>query len=59
MANRQSNKEKRKVVLLLDNFDRIVENFSDDGHLLREILINYNDIQLITTSTRMDEHFWK
>ncbi|OFX20694.1 MAG: hypothetical protein A2033_00975 [Bacteroidetes bacterium GWA2_31_9] len=52
------NKEKRKVVLLLDNFDRIIENFTDDGSLLREILTNYNDIQFITASTRMDEHFW-
>lgn len=50
---------KKKIVLLLDNFDRIVENFTDDGHLLREILINYNDIVLITASTRMDEYFWQ
>lgn len=52
-------KEKRKIVLLLDNFDRIVENFTDDGNLLRETLINYNDIQIIAGSTRMDEHFWQ
>jgi NACHT domain len=26
----------KKAVLLLDNLDRIVENFDDDGHLLRE-----------------------
>jgi TPR repeat protein len=52
-------KEKKKVVLLLDNFDRIVGNFADDGHLLRETLLNYNNIQLIAGSTRMDEHFWQ
>ncbi len=52
-------KYKKKVVLLLDNFDRIVGNFSDDGHLLRETLLNYNDIQLVAGSTRMDEHFWQ
>ncbi len=52
-------KQKRKVVLLLDNFDRIVGNFSDDGNLLREILLNHNDIQIIAGSTRMDEHFWQ
>ena len=51
--------KKKKVLLLLDNFDRIVGNFSDDGHLLRETLINYRDIVLIATSTRMDEHFWR
>ncbi len=52
-------KQKRKVVLLLDNFDRIVSNFTDDGNLLREILLNHNDIQIIAGSTRMDEHFWQ
>ena len=51
--------QKKKIVLLLDNFDRIVENFSDDGNLLREILINHNDIVIIAASTRMDEHFWQ
>ena len=50
---------KKHIVLLLDNFDRIVENMDDDGHLLREELINYNDIILIAASTRMDEHFWR
>lgn len=50
---------KKRIVLLLDNFDRIVENFTDDGNLLRETLINYNDIQIIAGSTRMDEHFWR
>ena len=52
-------KSKKRIILLLDNFDRIVENLSDDGKLLREILINYNDIGIIGASTRMDEHFWK
>ncbi len=52
-------RHKKTVVLLLDNFDRIVSNFTDDGSLLRETLINYNDIVLIAGSTRMDEHFWK
>jgi ribosomal protein S25 len=50
---------KKRIVLLLDNFDRIVENFTDDGSLLRETLINYADIQIIAGSTRMDEHFWR
>lgn len=49
----------KKVVLLLDNLDRILENFDDDGHLLRETLLNYNDLQIIGGSTRMDEHFWR
>jgi TPR repeat protein len=50
--------QNRKIVLLLDNFDRIVENFTDDGNLLREMLINFNDLAIIAGSTRMDEHFW-
>ncbi|AYQ32568.1 ATP-binding protein [Runella sp. SP2] len=49
----------KRAVLLLDNLDRIVENFDDDGHLMRETLLNYNDLQLVGGSTRMDEHFWK
>jgi TPR repeat protein len=48
----------KKAVLLLDNLDRILQNFDDDGNLLREILQNYNDLQIIGGSTRMDEHFW-
>jgi len=50
--------QNRKIVLLLDNFDRIVENFTDDGNLLREMLINFTDVVIIAGSTRMDEHFW-
>jgi TPR repeat protein len=49
----------KKAVILLDNLDRILENLDDDGNLLRELLLNYNDIQLIGGSTRMDEHFWQ
>jgi energy-coupling factor transporter ATP-binding protein EcfA2 len=51
--------KKKKAVLLLDNFDRIVGSFSDDGNLLRETLINYHDLVFIAASTRMDEHFWQ
>ncbi len=59
LINEVCTKSKKRIVLLLDNFDRIVENFDDDGSLLRETLINYNDIQIIAGSTRMDEHFWR
>ena len=50
--------QQKRLVLLLDNFDRIVENFHDDGNLLRETLINFNDLVIIAGSTRMDEYFW-
>lgn len=49
----------KRVLLLLDNLDRILQNFDDDGHLLRETLLNFNDLQIIGGSTRMDEHFWR
>lgn len=57
--NKALKAKKKKIVLLLDNLDRIIENFEDDGNLLRETLHNYNDIQIIGGSTRMDEHFWR
>ena len=50
---------KKKAVFLLDNFDRILQNLKKDGHLLRELLLNFNNVQIIGGSTRMDEHFWK
>ena len=49
----------KRAVLLLDNLDRILENFKEDAHLLRETLLNYQDIQIIGGSTRMNEHFWQ
>ncbi len=48
----------KRVVLLLDNLDRILENLDNDANLLRETLLNYNDFQIIGASTRMTEHFW-
>ena len=49
----------KKVILLLDNIHRILENLADDANLLREYLLNYKDIKIIGGSTRMTEHFWK
>ncbi|WP_217902240.1 tetratricopeptide repeat protein, partial [Siphonobacter sp. BAB-5385] len=51
--------KQKRIVLLLDNLDRILENFGGEGHLLREILLNDNDLVIIGGSTRMDEQFWK
>jgi len=53
------NKSGKKVVLLLDNIDRIFENLKDDAALLREYLLNFDDLKIIGGSTRMTEHFWK
>lgn len=49
----------KKVILLLDNIDRIFENILEDQSLLREMLLNYDDVKIIGGSTRMTEHFWK
>ena len=52
-------KEKKKLVLLLDNIDRIFDNIDNDAHLLRELLTNYKDLRIIGASTRLSEHYWK
>ncbi len=49
----------KKIVLLLDNIDRIFENIKEDAGILREILLNYDDLKIIGGSTRLTEHFWK
>jgi TPR repeat protein/energy-coupling factor transporter ATP-binding protein EcfA2 len=52
-------KSGKKLVLLLDNIDRIFENLDEDASLLREYLLNYDDLKIIGSSTKMTEHFWK
>jgi hypothetical protein len=49
----------KKVVLLLDNIDRILDNFQEEGNLLRATLLNYDDLQVIGGCTQMSEHFWR
>jgi Cdc6-like AAA superfamily ATPase len=49
----------KKLILLLDNIDRIFENLQEDASLLREYLLNYHDLKIIGGSTKMTEHFWK
>jgi TPR repeat protein len=53
-------KSNKKLVLLLDNIDRILENIKiNDAHLFRELLTNYKDVRIIGGSTRLSEHHWK
>jgi tetratricopeptide (TPR) repeat protein len=53
-------KKGKKLVLLLDNIDRILENIKlDDNHLFRELLMNHKDVRIIGGSTRLSEHHWK
>ncbi|MDD2529151.1 MAG: AAA family ATPase, partial [Lentimicrobiaceae bacterium] len=53
------NLQKKKLLLLLDNIDRIFENIGEDAHLLRELLTNHKDLRIIGASVRMSEHYWK
>lgn len=48
----------KKLVVLLDNIDRVFENLGEDASLLRAYLQNFGDIKIIGGSTRMTEHFW-
>jgi hypothetical protein len=58
LIHRTLEKADKKLVLLLDNLDRIFENIGEDASLLRENLENFGDIKIIGASTRMTEHFW-
>lgn len=49
----------KKLVLLIDNIDRILDSLGEDTALLRELLMNYKEIRIIGSSTVMSEHFWK
>ena len=49
----------KKIILLLDNIDRIFENIREEASLLREVLLNHKVIRIIGGSTRMSEHFWR
>jgi TPR repeat protein len=61
MAMHKSLKQNgKKLVLLLDNIDRILESIKiNDTHLFRELLMNYKDVRIIGGSTRLSEHHWK
>ena len=51
--------QQKQIVLFLDNFDRMIENFTGEISLFKDILINYNDLIIIAASTRIDERFWQ
>ncbi|TAD83347.1 MAG: hypothetical protein EAY75_14970 [Bacteroidetes bacterium] len=52
-------KANKRLVLLVDNFDRVLKNADEDTDFLREVLMNYKEIRIIGGSTVMSEHFWK
>lgn len=56
-ALKNSNK---KLVLLLDNIDRILESIGhQESHALRELLTNHKDLRIIGGSTKLSEHYWE
>ncbi len=52
-------KEKKRLILLIDNIDRIFKNIGEDADLLREQLMNHNQVWIIGGSTIMSEAFWR
>ncbi len=55
-ALRNNNK---RLVLLIDNIDRVLRKADEETALLRELLMNYKEIRIIGGSTIMSEHFWQ
>ncbi len=55
-AIREKNK---KLLLLIDNVDNIFSSFKNDAKILRETLLNFDDVKIIGGSTKMSEHFWR
>ncbi len=51
--------EDKRLILLVDNIDRIFKNIGKDANLLREQLMNFNDVRIIGGSTIMAEEFWR
>jgi hypothetical protein len=51
--------KKKRLILLIDNIDRVLKNLGEDTDLLRELLMNYLDIRIIGGSTYMSEYFWE
>lgn len=49
----------QQLILLIDNIDRIFKNIGGDAALLREQLMNYNDVRIVSGSTIMSENYWR
>jgi nucleoside-triphosphatase THEP1 len=52
-------KADKRLVLLVDNIDRVLKKADEATALLRELLMNFKEIRIIGGSTVMSEHFWK
>ncbi|MEM9921116.1 MAG: tetratricopeptide repeat protein, partial [Bacteroidota bacterium] len=49
----------KRLILLVDNIDRIFKNIGKDNALFRELLMNFNDVRIIGGSTIMSSQYWK
>ncbi|NQU86350.1 MAG: ATP-binding protein, partial [Mariniphaga sp.] len=49
----------KKLILLIDNIDKIFLGLKNDAQIFREILLNFDDVKIIGGSTKMSEHFWQ
>lgn len=52
-------KEKKQLIVCIDNIDRILRNIGDEANLFREQLMNSNAVRIIGGSTIMAEDFWR
>ncbi len=57
MLNDTLNQEKKKLILLIDNFDEILKNIPEkENRRLREIMITNNNLRIIGASANAMEH---
>ena len=59
LINQCLEKSGKRLILLIDNIDRIFKNIGEDANLLREQLMNYNNTRIIGGSTIMSEDYWR
>jgi len=59
LINQCLEKSGKRLILLIDNIDRIFKNIGEDASLLREQVMNYNNTRIIGGSTMMSEDYWR
>ena len=57
--NQTLEKKGKRLILLIDNIDRVFKNINQNADLLREQLMNYNNIRIIGASTIMSDQYWQ
>jgi len=60
ILNNSLNQQKKKLILLIDNFDEILKNISEkENRRLREIVITNNNLRIVAASANAIEHNFK